>query len=254
MRLCVPAPGREKRASTPRRATNPRTGGRPARRTAGTNPKNWTGRRFFFNTVGDHVFTLDFGGCVSEVVCGVGMMVWGLGIRVLSAVGMIYRVLIFLCCDSLRPVGGHSIVNAPLGKRAVSPCERYPAQRPRHKTTYTRTRDETAAHAHATACGDSFIHSFIQKLHSSTRGTRTHSDARVTTHARCTANHFSQVVRSARAPFLLRLLLCFSAPSLSLSSLTSPRTVTCASFSSVACGGLHAHVRRNGPAGRSSRR
>ena len=34
---------------------------------------------------------------------------------------------------------------------------------------------------------------------------------------------FSQVVRSARAPFLLRLLLCFSAPSLSLSSLTSPR-------------------------------
>ena len=75
---------------------------------------------------------------------------------------------------------------------------------------------------------------FISAASLSTRGTRTHSEARVTTHARCTASHLSQVVRSARAPFLLRLLLCFSVPSLSLSSLTSPRTVTCASFSSVA--------------------
>ena len=35
----------------------------------------------FFNTVGTHVFILDFGGYVSEVVRGSGTMVWGLVFR-----------------------------------------------------------------------------------------------------------------------------------------------------------------------------
>ena len=55
-------------------------------------------------------------------------------------------------------------------------------------------------------------------------------------------------------PFPPPLVALFSAPSLSLSSLTSPRTVTCTSVSSVAGGGRIAHVRCDGLAGLSSRR
>ena len=100
----------------------------------------------------------------------------------------------------------------------------------------------------------SWYHSFIQQCHSARAARARPGDTRDTSHAVHLKPLFLKVVRSARAPFLLRLLLCFSAASLSLSSLTSPRTVTWTSFSSVACGGLHAHVRRYGPAGRSSRR
>ena len=38
--------------------------------TSGHQPKDWAGRGYFFNTVGTHVFVLDFGGYVSEVVYG----------------------------------------------------------------------------------------------------------------------------------------------------------------------------------------
>ena len=62
----------------------------------GDQPKNWTGRRFLFNTVGTYEFVLDFGGYVSEVVRGSGTMVWGLGISVLDGVGMVCRVPTFL--------------------------------------------------------------------------------------------------------------------------------------------------------------
>ena len=78
---------------------------------------------------------------------------------------------------------------------------------------------------------------FISNDTLSTYGTYTHCVSRVPVHAVSQPSPFNLCVRSARAPFLLRLLLCLHAPSLSLSSLTSPRTVTCTSFSSVACGG-----------------
>ena len=48
--------------------------GRPSRGTAGTNPK--TGRRYFFITVGNHEFFLDFGDCVSEVVRSFWLGAW----------------------------------------------------------------------------------------------------------------------------------------------------------------------------------
>ena len=40
-------PKEEKRAGTPRKATNPKTGGRPARGTAGTNPKTGQAAGYF---------------------------------------------------------------------------------------------------------------------------------------------------------------------------------------------------------------
>ena len=72
--------------STHRRAT-PR--GRPSRGTAGTNPKtgghqpkDW--QALPFNTVGDHEFFLAFGKCVSQVVRGSFILVWGLGMPVIA--------------------------------------------------------------------------------------------------------------------------------------------------------------------------
>ena len=64
MRLCAQSPmsGANSRANVrapPRRATNPRTGGRPAQVTADTNPKTGQASRYFFN--------LGFGGHVSDI-------------------------------------------------------------------------------------------------------------------------------------------------------------------------------------------
>ena len=62
--------------------------GRPTQELAGDRPKErWAPTQeldrplLFFNTVGTHVFILDFGGYVSEVVRGSGTMVWGLVFR-----------------------------------------------------------------------------------------------------------------------------------------------------------------------------
>ena len=81
-----------------RQAGTPR--GRPSRGTAGTNPKtgghqpkDW--QALLFNTVGDHEFFLAFGICVSEIVRGSFILVWGY-------VGIGRRVPIVLSCYSLR--------------------------------------------------------------------------------------------------------------------------------------------------------
>ena len=97
--VCVPAalrecrvPGLHAQTGTPR--------GRPSRGTAGTNPKtgghqpkDW--QALPFNTVGDHEFFLAFGICVSEIVRGSFILVWGY-------VGIGRRVPIVLSCYSLR--------------------------------------------------------------------------------------------------------------------------------------------------------
>ena len=74
--------------------------GRPSRGTAGTNPKtgghqpkDW--QALPFNTVGDHEFFLALGKCVSEVVRGSFILVWGYA-------GIGRRVPIALSCYSLR--------------------------------------------------------------------------------------------------------------------------------------------------------
>ena len=97
--VCVPAALRECRVLGLHAQTgNPR--GRPSRGTAGTNPKtgghqpkDW--QALPFNNVGDHEFFLAFGKCVSEVVRGSFILVWGY-------VGIGRRVPVVLSCYSLR--------------------------------------------------------------------------------------------------------------------------------------------------------
>ena len=63
---------RHKCAGTPRRATNPRTGGRPARGTAGTNPRTGQAAVVLFNFVRVFCLCIAFEGDLSEVVYAVG--------------------------------------------------------------------------------------------------------------------------------------------------------------------------------------
>ena len=65
-----------RRAGTSRRATNPRIGGRLTPGPAGTNPRTGQASVFFY-TVCTHEFILDFGGYVSEVVRGSGLLCGG---------------------------------------------------------------------------------------------------------------------------------------------------------------------------------
>ena len=86
--------------------------GRPSRGTAGTNPKtgghqpkDW--QALNFNTVGVREFFPDFGECVSEVVRGSSILVWGLGMSVLSAVGWLFPPhLVFSRRLVFSPQGG----------------------------------------------------------------------------------------------------------------------------------------------------
>ena len=73
---------RRKCAGTPRGATNPRTGGRPAQGTAGANPRTGQANRYFFYTAGTLMFILDFSGYVSRAR----------GIYVGGAAGLVYHV------------------------------------------------------------------------------------------------------------------------------------------------------------------
>ena len=67
------------RAPPAGRPTQVLVGDRPEERRAPTQELDRP--LLFFNTVGTHVFILDFGSYVSEVVCGSGTMVWGLVFR-----------------------------------------------------------------------------------------------------------------------------------------------------------------------------
>ena len=55
MRLCAQSPVSGASAGTPRRATNPRTGGRPSQETAGTNPSTGQAPLFFLTLCGSSV-------------------------------------------------------------------------------------------------------------------------------------------------------------------------------------------------------
>ena len=96
----LPKRGAKVRAPPAGRPTPELAGDRPKERRAPTQELDRP--PLFFNAVGNHVFILDFGGYVSEVVRGSGTMAWGLVFLYWTALGWFIACLYFSSAPLLR--------------------------------------------------------------------------------------------------------------------------------------------------------